>query len=93
MATYAYAPAMSGMLRYRRVVRLPVTGAAINGRVSLVDGDKDMVILGTVAAFGNAGLQSLTTNFGPMIPAATIGGGGGGGGNSSLVLYSAHNSY
>lgn len=73
MATQAHAPPTNAMRRYRRVVRLPVTGANIGGYVSLVGGERDMVILGTIAAFGVNGLPTLTTNFGPLNPAAAGG--------------------
>lgn len=68
MATQAHAPATNNIHRYRRVARFPIIGACIAGQVSLVCGDKDIVILGTIAAFGMNGFQTLTNNFGPINP-------------------------
>lgn len=73
MATQAHAPLGPGLQRYRRAARFPIIGANISGQVSLVTGDKDIVILGTIAAFGIHGSQTLTTNFGPIIPVAGVG--------------------
>lgn len=65
----AHAPVVPGLRRYRRVVKYPISGANVEGKVSLCDGT-DMLILGTIAAFGPQGLSTLTTNFGPISPIA-----------------------
>lgn len=70
MATQTHAPLAPGFHRYRRVAKFPIIGANVSGKVSVASGDNDMLILGTIAAFGPTGYPSLTTNFGPLIPIA-----------------------
>lgn len=67
MATQAHAPVTNTIHRYRRVARFPIIGANVAGQVSL-GSEKDMVILGTIGAFGMNGWQTLTSNFGPINP-------------------------
>lgn len=73
MAMQAHALGTFPWRNYRRVACLPITGANVGGKVSLCGGDKDLLILGTIAGFGPQGWSSLNSNFGPINTVAAAG--------------------